>query len=157
MKTGQTTSASCITAMILIMQVMPAYTVRAEDLGRLFTTPEQRIALEKSRRMQPEPDLISEIVLPEEKPVVEETPKPEIGGITLNGLVYRKNGKSTAWVNNASTLDGNLANQYLQIDANNIDPDKVVIEIPAAETNIKLKAGETYVPVTEKIQSADNL
>ena len=52
-----------------------------------------------------------------EEPEEPEEIKPEIGGITVNGLVYRKGGKSTAWINNANTFEGNLGNQYIQVNA----------------------------------------
>ena len=122
--------------------------VMADDLGRLFTTPEERITLEKLRHQRPVEIKPPEITF--EEPVAEnEEKKPDQGDITVNGLVYRENGKSTAWVNNGNTYEGNLENQYLQIEADNIKPDDVIIEIPLNDAQVQLKAGETYTPQSE--------
>jgi len=124
----------------------------ADDLGRLFTTPQQRQTLEKLRYQEP----VVEITVPDitfEEPVVEEEHKPVIGGITVNGLVYRKGGKSTAWVNSANTYEGNFGNQYIQINADNIKPDDVEILIPINDTKVNLKTGQTYDPEADHIIS----
>ena len=135
---------------ILFLAFTPI-TFAADDLGRLFTTPQQRQTLEKLRSQKP----VEEIKIPEftfAEPVVEEQ-KPVIGGITVNGLVYRKSGKSTAWINSANTYEGNFGNQYIQIDAHNIKPDDVEILIPINETKVKLKTGQTYDPEADQIIS----
>ena len=135
---------------ILFLAFTPI-TFAADDLGRLFTTPQQRQTLEKLRSQKP----VEEIKIPEftfAEPVVEEQ-KPVIGGITVNGLVYRKSGKSTAWINSANTYEGNFGNQYIQIDAQNIKPEDVEILIPINETKVKLKTGQTYDPETDQIIS----
>ena len=135
---------------ILFLAFTPI-TFAADDLGRLFTTPQQRQTLEKLRSQKP----VEEIKIPEftfAERVVEEQ-KPVIGGITVNGLVYRKGGKSTAWINSANTYEGNFGNQYIQIDANNIKPEDVEILIPINETKVKLKTGQTYDPETDQIIS----
>ena len=141
---------SSLLLMVLIFSLPPA-TLAADDLGRLFTTPQQRNTLEKLRSQKP----VEEIKIPEftfAEPVIEEQ-KPVIGGITVNGLVYRKSGKSTAWINSANTYEGNFGNQYIQIDAQNIKPEDVEILIPINETKIKLKTGETYDPEADQIIS----
>ena len=143
---------SSLLLMVLIFSLPPA-TLAADDLGRLFTTPQQRQTLEKLRSQKP----VEEIKIPEftfAEPAVEaEENKPVIGGITVNGLVYRKGGKSTAWINSANTYEGNFGNQYIQIDANNIKPEDVEILIPINETKVKLKTGQTYDPETDQIIS----
>jgi hypothetical protein len=138
-------------ALFCSLMVLTPFAFATDDLGRLFTTPQQREVLEKLRHQKP----VEEITAPEilfEEPVVE-TEKPEIGGITVNGLVYRKGGKSTAWINSANTLEGNFGNEYIQIDARNIKPDDVEIVIPVSEKSVKLKAGDTYDPETDRIIS----
>ena len=137
-----------IVAIALIFSVNNIF---AEELGRLFTTPKERSILEKLRHQQPVEIRIPEIAI-EQKPDVDET-KPVIGGITVNGLVYRSDGKNTAWINNNNTFEGDLGNQYIQIDAKNIDPDKVIIEIPLNNSRVKLKTGETYDPEKGEIES----
>lgn len=125
----------------------------ADDLGRLFTTPDERATLEKLRHQKPVEEKAPEIVFEEPEPEATED-KPAIGGITVNGLVYRKGGKSTAWINSANTFEGNFGNEYIQIDARDIKPDDVEIVIPVNEKTIKLKTGETYDPEADQIFSS---
>ena len=134
-----------ITTLTLCMSSMNAF---ADELGRLFTTPQERAALEKLRHQEPVKEIKTEITF--EEPEVEEV-KPDIGGITVDGLVYRKNGKSTAWINNSNTYEGDFSNQYLRINTGNIEPGNVQVEIPGSVNNIKLKVGQTYDPNAEKV------
>lgn len=136
---------------ITLILIFSIHTVYAEELGRLFTTPKERSILEKLRHQKPieikKPDL-----LVEKKPEIAEQ-KTDIGDITVNGLVYRSDGKNTAWINNNNTFEGDLGNQYIQIDAKNIDPDRVIIEIPLNNSRVELKTGETYDPGKGEVDS----
>ena len=138
-------------ALLVLITTPSAYA--DDDLGRLFTTPEQRAAMEKLRYQKPA-EIITVPEITFEEPVVEEE-KPVIGGITVNGLVYRKGGKSTAWINSANTYEGNFGNEYIQIDAQSIKPEDIEIVIPVNEKKINLKTGQTYDPETEEISSFD--
>lgn len=139
---------------VIFLVCISTQTAATEYLGRLFTTPQERSNLERLRNQQPvevkEPEIIVKEI-PKEK----EQQQPDIGGITVNGLVYRKHGKSTAWINNNNTYDGNLENQYIQIDARDIDPDKVVIEIPWSDKEVELKTGETYDPKAGQVHDLE--
>ena len=123
--------------------------VHADELGRLFTTKAVREMLDNLRYATN--NELEPIVVVIEEPEEPEEIKPEIGGITVNGLVYRKGGKSTAWINNANTFEGNLGNQYIQVNADDIDPESVQIQMSGSVTDITLKVGETYDTATEKI------
>ena len=133
---------------VFLLLGMSTVNVMADELGRLFTTPQERAALEKLRHQEPVKEIKTEITF--EEPEVEEV-KPDIGGITVDGLVYRKNGKSTAWINNSNTYEGDFSNQYLRINTGNIEPGNVQVEIPGSVNNIKLKVGQTYDPNAEKV------
>ena len=134
--------------LVLLSQIMQVPFVLADDLGRLFFTPDERRELDRLRSQKNQPKPGQEIVVdiePEAEPEPE-TVVPDIGGITVNGLVYRKGGKSTAWVNNANSYEGDLTNRYIRIDANNIKPEDVEIIIPSREKKLKLRVGEIYEP-----------
>ena len=121
----------------------------AGELGRLFTTPAERKMLDDLRYNKPEPVVETIVIVEEpEEPEEEIIVKPEIGSIQVKGLVYRKDGKSTAWVNDSNTYEGDLSTQYIDIDA--IDPDRVKIKIPVSESEITLKVGQGYNPSTEE-------
>jgi len=125
--------------------------VHADELERLFTTKAEREMLDELRYAQPRKMEPVVIVIED---IIEEEPEenvPMLGRITVNGLVYRKGGKSTAWINNTNTFEGNLGNQYIQINTDNIDPESVQIQMSESVTDITLKVGETYDVTTEKI------
>ena len=149
-KTDTITVFALATVFLSLSVYMPM--VLADDLGRLFFTPEERMELDKMRKQSNEPKPIQDIVLdidtkPEPEP---EQAAPDIGSITVNGLVYRKGGRSTAWVNNANSYEGDLANRYIRIDTDNIKPEDVEIIIPASDRKLKLKVGEFYEPESGK-------
>ena len=124
--------------------------VNAEELGRLFLTPQERVRIDKIRYAQPKVEEPVKIVIDE---IVEQGPEPvpDLGGITVNGLVYRQGGKNTAWINNTNTFEGNLGNQYIEVDSGNIKPDNIKLKIHKNERDITLKVGETYETTTDKV------
>lgn len=137
---------------IVLMTLYPqSRTFAANELGRLFMTESQREALQRLRMQKP-PE-IKPVVVKEPKPEIVEPVKPDVGKISVNGLVYRKNGKSTAWINDANSFDGNAGNDLVEIDARDIKPDDVEIVIPVTDTKVNLKAGDTYDPVDNSVDS----
>ena len=69
----------------------------ADDLGRLFTTLEERSLLEKLRNPPPAGNSQAP---PAVDPAMRER-EPENRDIAVKGFVYRKNGRSTVWINSA--------------------------------------------------------
>ena len=142
-----------VKAFIILITISWYGVSKADDsLGRLFLTPDQRTALEKLRYQKPVVVKIPEIIANEPAVSETETVNPEIGNIEVNGLVYRMNGKSTAWINRVSSYEGDLANEYIQVDAGNIKPDDVEIVIPINDTKVNLKAGESFNPEAGEVK-----
>ncbi|OGT30092.1 MAG: hypothetical protein A2W28_10435 [Gammaproteobacteria bacterium RBG_16_51_14] len=143
--------------LIAVAAILIAGTGRvfADELGRLFTTPAERSMLDELRNAGPEPvkepaiveEQIEEIMAPEEK---EEAPVLT-DMINVRGMVYRRNGRNTAWVNDSNTYAGDLESQYIKIKPEEISRDDVQIIMPDNTTRIKLKVGQSYEPVEEKI------
>ncbi len=79
-------------ALALVAALLACMPARAQDLGRLFFTPDQRAALD-ARRKARVPD----------KP----TPVPIVASPTtrLDGYVRRSDGRATVWVNGAAVDD----------------------------------------------------
>lgn len=73
-------------AVAVVLAAMPARDVAAQELGRLFFTPEQRAALD-ARRKARVPD----------KPAA--VPQAESPVTRVNGAVRRGGGNSTVWIN----------------------------------------------------------
>lgn len=140
----------------VLVSLQGFFKVQADPIGRLFTTPKERRMLEQARHAEPGkeevvveaiPDVLEEII--EEVEEVEE--RPVIEGITVKGLVYRKNGKNMAWVNDSNTYEGDLASQHIRVDPDQIDEDMVEVTIPEYTRKIDLKVGQTYDPGVERI------
>lgn len=73
-----------LAACIVLAAAMPAQA----QIGRLFTTPAERLQLDIERGL----------VAPPPAPVVQAPPAAQ--PMTVNGFVRRSSGKSTVWVNN---------------------------------------------------------
>jgi len=81
---------------LLLSQVCFVQNLYADELDRLFLTRADREMLDELRYAQPKKMETIKIVIED---IIEEEPEekvPVLGGITVNGLVYRKGGKSTA-------------------------------------------------------------
>jgi hypothetical protein len=75
------------------LALLSAASAQAQELGRLFFTPEQRAALD-ARRKARVPD----------KPAA--APQAESPITRINGAVQRSGGKSTVWVNGEAVQEG---------------------------------------------------
>ena len=105
-------------AFLLMLQPLAA-TAAAEDLGRLFLTPQQRLDLDRRRATNR----------------AEEEAPPEIkeGPLMLNGHIQRSSGKTTTWINGQPTYDGH----------NSRNPAEVTVVPNEGEAGVRMKIGET--------------
>jgi len=121
-----------------------------EKFGRFFTTPAQREYMDQLRQRQAEQK--SDVKLPETRPEADrKMPPPPIpvDKVQLKGLVYRKDGKSTAWINGGNSYEGSLGSQYTNIDS--IGPGKVTLDVSGSNKKIKLRVGQSYLPDSNKV------
>jgi len=111
--------------MLLILVGFPGLGI-AEDLGRLFFTPEQRAALD-ARRKARVPD----------RPNITTTVSPTT---RLDGYVKRQGGRSTVFVNGDAVLEGTA-------DAPLVDPERRGGRVPVTSgeggQRVELRPGET--------------
>lgn len=98
-----------------------------QPLGRLFFTPEQRVALDARRKAR----------IPD-KPaaVTAESPTTRI-----DGQVLRSGGRSTVWVNGEPTQEG-VDQEGLRIRAGRTDPSQVSISVGESERKFDLRVGQ---------------
>ena len=149
---------------VFVICVFLFNTVSADNLGRIFTTANERQKLEKVRLKKDEPVKVEvkveEITLPEDTVVNKEVIIRD--AITLKGLVHREGGKSVAWINDSNTFEGNLDLEYIDVPKNKIKPDEVTVVMPDDSTQVELKVGEVFIPkpiekdVIEIIDEVDN-
>jgi hypothetical protein len=133
--------------LLILLGFILANPVYADNLGRIFTTSDERQKLEKIRNAIQKPKKVETVKVEE---IIEpvETKKEVIirDAITLKGLVHRSDGKSTAWVNESNTFEGDLDSQFIQVPDNKIKSDQVTIIMPDDSTEIELKVGEGFSP-----------
>jgi len=126
----------------------------SDGFGRLFTTPEERKKLQVlrySKLQVEEPVEPVELIAEEIKEHVADLERPDIEGITLNGIVYRKGSKSTVWINGTNSYEGSLSSEYFRIKAGDISSEKVSVTVPEVDLKFDLKVGQTYEPNDESL------
>ena len=103
----------------LICAVIRApFAAAAEDLGRLFFTPQQRQDLDRRRAAN----------------VQETAPALQESTLTLQGQVSRSSGKTTTWVNALPQHDAYGSS----------DPARATIQTGEDGTKVELKVGQTF-------------
>ena len=138
---------------LIAMSYFITPSVYADELGRLFTSSNERMALNKVRNRIPKPEKV-EVVEVETiiEPIIEEKVEEEIiihDAIVLKGIVHRSDGKNAAWINDSNTYEGDLESLYIQIKTEEIESDQVQVTMPDNETKIKIKVGDYYDPQNE--------
>ena len=115
--------------MTLICLAAPA-AAAAEELGRLFLTPQQRQDLDRRRATNR---------------VEEEAPQIREGPLTLDGHVQRSSGKTATWINGVPRYDSPATK----------DPARVIVTPNAGEAGVSLKIGQIYERSSGEVR--DNL
>ncbi|MBS1227880.1 MAG: hypothetical protein H6R17_1157 [Proteobacteria bacterium] len=95
----------------------------AQELGRLFFTPEQRQALDRRRQLN-----------------IQERQDVEDPTLTINGVVTRSSGKRTVWINGVAQSE--VPSGATVITADRRDPGQVLIESAGAPA-VKARVGDT--------------
>jgi len=114
-------------ALMLLCLAAPA---AAEELGRLFFTPQQRQDLDRRRATNR---------------AEEEAPQIKEGPLTLEGHVQRSSGKTTTWINGVPQYDSPAGR----------DPARVTVVPNLGEPGISLKIGQIYERMSGEVR--DNL
>ena len=124
--------AKALIACSLLVAAMPT---QAEELGRLFLTPERRASLERQRQLN-----------------IQETQQVIEGAtLTVSGVVKRSSGKSTTWVNDTPQDDMNAATGVrVEIDRSN--PARTTV-VAGEESPASLKVGEAINRATRETTS----
>lgn len=108
----------------------------AQQLGRLFFTPEQREALDARRKAR----------LPD-KPAAVAAASPTT---RLDGYVKRSQGKSTIWLDGYAIPDGVRA-EGLRVNRGS-DPSRVTIGVGDGERRVPVRVGQTLDRATGEVK-----
>lgn len=111
----------------------------AQELGRLFLTPEQRSALD-ARRKARIPDKPATVVV--ESPVTR-----------LDGLVQRGRGRSTVWVNGEPVPEGSQP-EGLRVQPGQNASGRVRVDIGETENRVDLKIGQSFDRETGEVKDS---
>lgn len=122
---------------VALLAAMPA-TLRAQELGRLFLTPEQRATLD-ARRKARVPDK------PAAAPAV-------IAPITrIDGYVQRSGGKSTIWVNGEAQAEGRTRDG-VRIQRGRSGDTAVAVPLGEESTSTQARVGQSVDMSTGQIR-----
>lgn len=122
-------------ASLLLCAALAPSAVSAQELGRLFFTPEQRAALDARRKAR----------LPDKPAVVAPSPTTRI-----DGSVTRSSGRSTLWVDGAAVPDGTQPDG-LRIRRGR-DASRVTVIVGEDARRIDLRVGETLDRATGEVK-----
>lgn len=113
-------------ALLLLCAALAPRAALAQDLGRLFFTPEQRAALDARRKAR----------LPDKPAVVAPSPTTRI-----DGSVTRSSGRSTLWVDGTAVPDGTQP-EGLRVRRER-DASRVTVVVGDEGRRIDMRVGET--------------
>ena len=96
------------------LSLMLPVVVNAEELGRLFFTPEQRAQMDYDYAQKPQPD-------------------GNVRALELNGIVQKQGGKRTVWINGVPQQAG---------VSDDKTPESVPVTVPGKGKSVRLKVGQ---------------
>lgn len=101
-----------------------AHATETIELGRLFFTPERRVALDRQRTLN-----------------VREAQTLQGGSMSLDGIVHRSSGKVTVWVNRQAQTEAEASRTGVSAVTSPRNPGSALLA-PGAEAPTQLKVGE---------------
>lgn len=122
-------------AALLLLCAVLAPAAQAQELGRLFFTPEQRDALDARRKAR----------LPDKPAALAPSPTTRV-----NGSVKRSLGKSTVWVDGSAVPEGTQP-EGLRIRRSG-DPSRVTVIVGEDGRRVELRVGETLDRATGEVK-----
>jgi hypothetical protein len=125
-----------VCTLALTAALLGAGSAAAQELGRLFFTPEQRAALD-ARRAARLPD--------------KQTARPESPTTRVDGFVARSSGRSTVWVDGEALADG-AQPEGLRVQRGR-EPGKVTVIFGEQQRRVEMRVGETLDRSTGDVKS----
>jgi hypothetical protein len=101
---------------------------KIDELGRLFTDPEQREKLEAVRHGAYDEAADNEKI---------------VSTVTVNGVMMRRDGESVVWINGKSTLEGELA-KGVNVYTRSADRESYTVPIVVDGKLVRIKPGQSW-------------
>ena len=129
----------------LLLALAPAPAPHAQPVGRLFSTPEQRAALDAMRDdpgfgREPAPAAAGLEPVADSGP--QPMPEPAAPAVTINGIVLRGGVQRTSWINGVAVDAGAAAPGGIRIDAGRAPGGRFRVRLPDGRSTIDLKPGQ---------------
>ncbi len=124
--------ARMISALLAWALLAAASAANAEELGRLFFTPERRATLDRQRSLN-----------------IQEARTLQGNTMSLDGVVYRSGGKATVWINNQAQAAGDSSRTGVSATVSAKTPGSALLA-PGEEAPAQLRVGETVNRATGK-------
>lgn len=140
-----------VLAWLVILQVMTPVSVFAYTLdGRLFTTPAERVRMDQLRSSSKSAPTVEAVEDDKDEAVI--SPRLLVpSSVSVQGYITRSDGrKGTVWVNNVPLRENEEVGP-LQVKRLHKDGKQVEISIPSIGRDLKLKAGQVYMPESDVI------
>ena len=119
--------------------------VAAENLGRFFSTPAERAAIDEARSVYE----YGKVIVPQKAaaaPVVEQ--------VTINGVVVRSSGHNASWINGTSIASGDMTPEGVRVETLDRSGGTVRIIMPNGLDTVSLKPGQQINVVKGSVQEA---
>ncbi len=150
----------CFRLTIVTMALIFCVPCQSADIGRLFLSPTDRLALDDARRQRDLPtvvepiDVIPDVVELDPGPIEDETSKPQIH---VDGFVKRHGTSGTVWINGVSTYDGDLAPLNVDHQRTKIVGSRVQVAPLDAAASVILKPGQGFDPNNHEVAASYKL
>lgn len=122
---------------------------QGQALGRLFSTPSERVSLDRLRQQ----NKLGETA-PEVAPAVL-SPVPQIQQFTHNGFVKRSNGLETTWINQVPNHEQKISS-HLKVTQQYSKAPAVSVLLPSGKRQ-ELKVGQSFDAATGKVREVYEL
>lgn len=145
--------ARVFTPLLLVATALWMQGVRADDFGRLFSSPDERARLDELRRTMdvPPPPVVVPVDNSVEPLEVREPTLPSVQQFTVNGVVLRSSGHHASWVNGAQVLRGDTAAGGVQIEPDGSRETGIRIHLPSGLDTVTIKPGQKIDVIDGKV------
>lgn len=134
LKTSSNSFLFCLTAVLYALTASPG--LAGENLGRIFFTPNERVALEGSRHLNENDAATGQTTEAEAR----SAPAPTTG-YTLQGVVRRSENRHTVWLNGETLTTAELPPRMRLITP--VAGAQIQVEAPKGKKPWRLKPGQT--------------
>lgn len=127
--------------LIIGIAVLTANAAGAQGMGRLFSTPEERAALDEARH-DPDFGKVAEAA-PVQRLEVSTPEGPVVPHVTINGVVFRSSGLNASWINGISIPASDSTREGIRVETRRFAGGGTVkLGFPGGLETVQIKPGQ---------------